>query len=298
MLILWLRFHIPLPSPSPLQLFIATGALLFFIVVLVVFPQLLAPSRAPSDLVDPNLGSKDRIQFSEDRRKLQNDIRAALLQAIGGAALIVGLFFTWQQQHTTSQQVARQLEVTQQGQAGERFSRAIGQLGGKTMEAKLGGIYELEQLARQAKDRRLVIFDVLAAYIRQHPPPALPACAVDTTPLKVRAPDVQAALTVLGRRKPQPGDPPIDLSSAKICGADLEGADLSGAYLLHADLSGANLDNADLRGAELTRADLSDTYLGYTKLQGAKTYVINATSTTKWPQGFDWEKAGVHPVGD
>lgn len=113
MLILWRRFHISLPSPSPLQLFIATGVLFFFIVVLVVLPQLIAPSRAPSDLVDdPNLESKDRIQLSDDRRKLQNDVRAALFQAIGGGALVVGLFFTWQQQHTTSQQVARQLEVT------------------------------------------------------------------------------------------------------------------------------------------------------------------------------------------
>jgi hypothetical protein len=51
----------------------------------------------------------------------------------------LGLLFTWQQQQT--------IAVTRQGRLSERFSRAINQLGTKSTDIQLGGIYELEQLA-------------------------------------------------------------------------------------------------------------------------------------------------------
>jgi hypothetical protein len=157
-----------------LPLGIAGGVLLIAACVF-VFPLGLAPSRAPEDLVAvPGLTAKDRIQFADDRRKLQNDVRTALLQAIVGAAVLVGVLFTWQQQQATSRQVADQLTVTRQGQVGERFSRAVGQLGSDSIDVRLGGLYELEQLARpqmKAPERRLAIIEIVAAYIRQHARP-------------------------------------------------------------------------------------------------------------------------------
>jgi hypothetical protein len=77
------------------------------------------------------------------------------------------------QQQATSRQVGDQLTVTRQGQVGERFSRAVGQLGTDSIDVRLGGLYELEQLARQTPERRLVIIDVVAAFIHEHArPPA------------------------------------------------------------------------------------------------------------------------------
>jgi len=50
-----------------------------------------------------------------DRAKAVNDIRTTLLQGLGGAALLVGAYFTW-----------RQLQIAREGQLTERFTTAVG----------------------------------------------------------------------------------------------------------------------------------------------------------------------------
>jgi hypothetical protein len=47
-------------------------------------------------------------------------------------------------------QEASDRTVTLQGQASERFTRAIDQLGSDRHEVQLGGIYGLEQIVQQA----------------------------------------------------------------------------------------------------------------------------------------------------
>jgi uncharacterized protein YjbI with pentapeptide repeats len=242
------------------------------LICLFVLPARLVPSYSSEDLKKiASLAEKDRIELSNDRRKLQNDVRTALLQAVAGGAVLVGILFTWQQQQLTTRQVTDQLTVTRQGQVGERFSRAIDQLGSAKLDVRLGGIYELEQLAWQADDRRLVIYEVLSAYIRQHGSPSRGPTRQD---LQARAPDVQAALTVLGRRKHSQEDPPLNLRHTSLEGAYLVGANLRGvkfgaADLRHADLSGADLYGAELERMRLDGADLSGASLGRVRLGGA-----------------------------
>jgi len=89
----------------------------------------------------------------------------------------------------------------------------------------------------------------------------------------------------------------INLSEARLAGADLSGAimteaDLNRAYLHQANLTRANLNGVDLRGAILTEADLSRAYLHQAKLNGANLRGVSYSSTTTWPDGFDPEKAG------
>jgi hypothetical protein len=251
-----------------------------------VFPRWFAPPRTPEDFLGiEGLSAKDRMQFADDRRKLQNDVRTtllqALLQAVVGGALLAGLFFTWQQQQATSRQVADQLAVTRQGQVGERFSRAIAQLDSDAIDVRLGGLYELEQLARpetKAPERRLVIIEVLAAYIRQHYKTPTPKAAFRKPPE-----DLGAAFTIIGRRSIQDGDPradlrklvlgPVDLSNVILRSVDLDGADLSGtdfgdAELRGAEFNGADLGGVDLRDVYLFLADLREADLSGTDLSG------------------------------
>ncbi|MBV8886786.1 MAG: pentapeptide repeat-containing protein [Chroococcidiopsidaceae cyanobacterium CP_BM_RX_35] len=77
------------------------------------------------------------------------------------------------------------------------------------------------------------------------------------------ATDVQAALTVIGRRdsRKDPEGNRIVLNFANLRKAHLLGADLREAHLLGADLSGADLLGADLSGAHLLGADLSGVHL-------------------------------------
>ena len=285
-----------LPTPRDrLLALVGVTATILLLASLLVFPRRFAPNLTETELDQINITDpRERFELQESRRRLQNDVRATFLQAIGGAAILAGLLFTWQQlQADRDQQLAdqvqlrEQLTVTRQGQAAERFTRAIDQLGDSKLEIKLGGIYALERLAKTTTDHndRLTIYDVLAAYVRQHAPRAVawtqPAPKKPTErledpppPLQDRAPDTQAALTVLGRRDSRSDDPPIDLHDVDLHGADLTGANLQSANftdvnLEGADLTGANLREANLLGADLHKARLVDADLGQANLRVA-----------------------------
>jgi hypothetical protein len=254
------------------------GIALLLVYCVGILPRQLAPSRAPEDLAEvEELTAKDRIQLADDRRKLQNDVRTALLQAIVAGAVLVGVLFTWQQQQATSRDIARQLTVTRQGQVGERFSRAVGQLGNKSIDVRLGALYELEQLALQAPERRRVIIEVVASYIRQH---ARPPKSV--TGLKTRVPppqDVAAAFTIIGRRSIKTGDVQADLRKANLGRLDLERSSLVQVDFTGADLGDANLLAADLQHATFYAANLRHATLYRGKLQGANLTEANLFRT-------------------
>jgi hypothetical protein len=199
-----------------------------------------------------------------DRAKAVNDIRTTLLQGLGGAALLVGVYFTW-----------RQIQVAREGQLTQRFTAAVGQLSNRSVDVRLGGIYALERIAIDSKRDRQTAYEVLCAYVRQHapvqppdPPPTpddrrgdagglaakreLAWEAGQLPPLRVRAADVQAAMTVLGRRLRVPSYEQLELSRVALQRAHLRQARLPGADLHYSDLSGADLSGADLHLADLT----------------------------------------------
>jgi hypothetical protein len=94
--------------------------------------------------------------------KLESDARTAVIQALGGAALLIGLYST-----------SKTLRTTQEGQITDRFTKAINQLG-ETGPAKLairlGGIYALERIARESERDHWPIMEILTAYVREHAP--------------------------------------------------------------------------------------------------------------------------------
>lgn len=213
-----------------------------------------------------------------DRARAVNDVRATLLQGLGGAALAVGAYFTW-----------KQLQIGRDGQITDRFTAAVGQLGESSDDVRVGGIFALERIARDSRADRGAIHDVLCAYVRHHalladPDPwpdgeaaqdmepaakrELARVADQLPPLRVRALDVQAAVTVLGRRLPSHGAP-LDLDRVDLRRCDLYHADLSGADLHYADLSACNMTLAVLEEADMTRTRLAAAVLSSANLRGA-----------------------------
>jgi uncharacterized protein YjbI with pentapeptide repeats len=163
---------------------------------------------------------------------------------------------------------------------------------------------------------------LLTALIRRH---------AAVAKLQTRAPDVHAAMTVLGRApwrdrsiELQLNDtdlrnaylPSADLRSAylrkvhfeeaNLPGAVLRGATLRRAHLQHAWLPEADLEDADLRGAHLKRADLSGANLRGANLRGAllegtDLRGVHTDARTTWPTWFDTDRrrgAGVLTDGD
>ena len=214
------------------------------------------------------------------------------------------------QQNT--EETKHQLELTRQGQITDRFTRAIEQLDTKVKsnDVVIGGIYSLQWIARDSPEDRITIGVVLSSYIRAHAPwpPRLERQPRADTPiarvpeLRKRAPDIQAALTVLGRgwftdaelRKDELSretSTSRNLSGESGClnlaEADLRKADLRNANLKGVDLQGANLEGAILIGADLAGAKLFDTDLREANLTGADFTGAEADGQTDWPTGLD-----------
>jgi Pentapeptide repeats (8 copies) len=168
--------------------------------------------------------------------------------------------------------------AVRRGRGGPGRREALALLGAREPEVRVGAIYALERAATRSAEEHPVVMSVLAAFVREHSHPAQP--------------DVQAALTVLGRRASERDREPIDLTGADLArlrlpGADLAGArlararfraaDLHGAVLGGADLTGADLAYADLAGADLAGANLTAADLTGARLTGA--YLVGATLT-------------------
>jgi hypothetical protein len=293
----------------------------------------------PQWLVRWELGDAAPTLSAAERAKAMNDVRATLLQGIGGAAILVGIYLTYRQLQTGREQ----LQIAQQGQVTERFTRAVDQLGNSSEDVQLGGIYALQQISRNSDAERSAIHEILAAYVRNHAPWTDRhddgEVDVDGIPrLRERAPGVQAAMLALGRRATPFGSPlglmgtnlqrlrlsntdipgganlenvlfwrssminaslgHANLRAAKLGWTDLrhsylDNTDFQEADLRRADLRHASLKDADLRGADLRGADLRDTeHLETANLEGARAG-SRARDETKWPDGFEWQTAGV-----
>jgi uncharacterized protein YjbI with pentapeptide repeats/uncharacterized membrane protein (DUF485 family) len=214
-----------------------------------------------------------------DKLEAITDTRTALLAGLIGVGALLTFWLN-----------SRVYRITAQGHITERYTKAIDQLDDeKALAVRLGGLYALERIARDSPPDRATIAEVLCTYARSAPPSRPPARpAMDTGPpittaaeavtptanpasLTVRAPDVQAALTILGRWRNRLGKPPpvLDLHNADLQGAILVGAELQGAILVGAQLQGANLFGARLQGANLDDADLQGAILVGAQLQGA-----------------------------
>ena len=150
---------------------------------------------------------------------------------------------------------ARNFTLSREGQVTDRYTKAIEQLGSDKLEVRIGGIYALERVARDSAKDHPTVMGVLTAFIREHSREQWPLSDAGS-PEQERSirPDVQAAVTVAGRRDAKRDVLPIDLTGANLPSATLTGAHLGGATLTGADLTGARIRGATLTGADLTGA--------------------------------------------
>ncbi len=187
------------------------------------------------------------------------------------AALVVGLYLTLDA-----------LRGAHEAQIADRFPLAVNQLASENLEIRLGGVYALEGIAVVSEKDYRSVLEVLTAFVRERSAWKDSRTPLADQPLPKRAPDIQAILTVLGRRARtyQDGEAErlnlarTDLRRANFKGTHLEGAILSGAHLEGADLTGAHLKWAIFRGAHLEQAvllhaDLQEAFLGEARLEGA-----------------------------
>jgi uncharacterized protein YjbI with pentapeptide repeats len=216
----------------------------------------------------------------KDRIDLESKSRQTLAQILGGAALLVGLYFT-----------SQTLRTTQEGQITDRFTKAIAQLGDKNVAVRLGGIYALERIAKDSEDDHWAVMEILTAFVREQTRERKTVTVLKESPETVEISlqkmgefpsDIQAALTALGRRTRTHNNGERQLLKlyyanlegaylwqANLQGAILKGTNLQSANLIQANLQEANLEGVNLQGAILLRANLQDARLTQANLQYA-----------------------------
>lgn len=224
-----------------------------------------------------------------------NNARGRLLTLGAGLLAAAALIFTalnFNLLRHNSQQAdqwqRRTHELTEQGQVTDRYTKAIEQLGSDKLDVRIGGIYALERIARDSAIDHPAVMEVLSAFIREHAREEYPG------PEGLIWPDVQAALTVVGRRDEKRDIREIDLSEArlgfaKLAGAKLAGANLSCVDFTRADLYGAILSRAFMDGADVDQAILFHAHLNEVDLveaeNPASAHFDGVTDLTgaKWP---------------
>jgi hypothetical protein len=239
-------------------------------VALLVGLLLLALVLALIAGVEWYLNPESKLSIVERRNLVQGLASAgqALAVFLTGAVGLIGLFFTWQNTNQARETTQRTLELTEQGQVTERFTKAIDQLGTtddhgeKVLETRMGAIYALERIASESETDDEPIMEILAAYVRQNSP-LKEAKDQDEGDEDVgdedefervthAAPDIQDCLDVIGRR---PRDRVLEDKRRR----NLERTDLRGTTFRRANLVSVWFRQADLRGAFLREADLMDT---------------------------------------
>jgi uncharacterized protein YjbI with pentapeptide repeats len=203
---------------------------------LAVWSVLFMP-RILIDARDVELTPKDRLDT-------EGDVRSSLLQTIGGGVLLAGLYFT-----------AQGFRLTRQGHITDRYARSIEQIGHDRVDVRIGGVFALERIARDSPSDRQTIVEILSAFVREH------TRKDPRTPITERVvADVQAALTVLGRRPGIASEPRrlnlyhCGLNDADLMSADLRKAMLYYSYLVDTRFSNARLDDAGLSFCHAERA--------------------------------------------
>ena len=231
------------------------------------------------------------LQYETDNRI---KIWTTIVQATGGAVLLLGLLFTARNLRATQDK----LDIDRQGQLTNRFIQATGQLGAElkeghpNIEVRLGGIYALNRISNDWPKDYWPITDVLTAYVRHNArwSPS-PVGADEPSPTT----DIQAILTVLGHNDPPGGF--NERHKLDLRNTDLRGAEFWDAHLEWTDFWGAHLDGAKLWGtilrhAKLDHAGLAGANLRAAKLEGASLEGTDVTGAvfdrdTVWPAGFD-----------
>lgn len=193
------------------------------------------------------------IRDAKARADVEDNFRKTLSQFFGGIAVLVGAVVAYSE-FQQQQQASREVLLSNQ------VSKGFEQLGNEKFETRLGGIYALEGVMNTSEKYHLPVLEALCAFVREHTKQE----SVETRKGPPNT-DVQAALTVIGRRIIRNEEelnlnnihiPKANLKGAKLQHANMSEAYLRGALLIRADLVAANLFHADLVGANLFGADL------------------------------------------
>jgi hypothetical protein len=222
----------------------------------------------------PTWETISEISTLKERVASQIEFVKTMAQIILGALVFGTLYFTWRRvaaAERTAEAAEQTVKVAQEGQITERFTKAVEQLGNsESMAIRLGGIYALERIAKDSKNDHWPVMEVLTAYVRGNSPKEVPPDGEEPA-YKPVATDIQAILTVLGRRNVQHEKPcqVLDLADTDLRGADFRRAKIAGIEFSLARLNDVTFSEAELTEARFCGATLDGANFTRSILRGA-----------------------------
>lgn len=185
-------------------------------------------------------------QSGQDKQTLEREIRENVGKAIAGALALFGFTLTFQEWKTGR-------DASRRDYIAREYATGFTLLSNADPFAKVGGIYKLEEVAKENSHYRSGVRRALESYIRKN--------ATSAAASEFPQPDIQAALSAISRGDAKVPAEKIRLSEVDLRRADVSRSDLSGFTLKHATLSNldgwcVNLYEAELYGAKLDAANL------------------------------------------
>ena len=160
---------------------------------------------------------------------------------------------------------------TEYGRRQERFKNAIEHLGATSAAIRMGGTYELYNLAKETPELRQTVLDIFCTHIRQVTSEETYREQHATKPSL----EIQDLLSLAFVRDPDVfSGCRIELSESWLNGADLREARLWKANLRGVRLFDGLLDRVRMQGASLVEADLRGARLSHASLHGANLFQV------------------------
>lgn len=266
-------------------LFFAIPIIAFLLWVLWFFPiwQIQKLRKRLSEADQKKIKPVERLALEKDIFSSENSLRATVAQIFGGMFILITGITAYQTMLVTEQntEVAQKnLFLLEQGNLTERFNKAAEMLGSEKIEIKLGGIYALERVSSQSVEYHWPAMEILTTYIRRHTKEpsstSLPILSSNMSyipkPVITIRDDIQASITVIGRRKwlNQESARTLDLHDSNLSGANLRGSNFRAANFTNTKLIGTILEYSDLSYADFNEADLFDAKFKCSDVKEAK----------------------------
>lgn len=214
--------------------------------------------------------------FPSDQNR-NGELFKILLSVVGALGILFGLYASWKRALAMENGVLRQKEalemqseqiaITRKAQTDERFKNAVEHLGSEKEPIILGGIAELNQIAKENKDEYSeIVFNILCSYIRTSADiynklaDEINTTIIQTIVNNLFKNDKSINKTYSGLN--------ANLSSTNLLGIDLNYTDLSNADLSFCYMP--SLKNTTLKNAELGRTIFTLSDIENVSFLGAK----------------------------
>jgi hypothetical protein len=149
---------------------------------------------------------KLNLPDDKTRADVEDNFRKTISQIFGGAAVLAGAAFNYLQFTDQRQTSQEQLRASHDLLISNQVAKGFELLGNKDgqIDQRLGGIYALEGVMNGSEQYHQPVLEALCAFVRDGAQPKADNAPPPKADISAPATDIQAALTVIGRRRQAP----------------------------------------------------------------------------------------------